>query len=140
MAKVQGLFVGYRKFAVDRDWLRQQEEQRYRDRQRQFDEWSRKWVTVTRLKETRLWTDGAIRRWLGEPQQQGKYKVFPVEAVLAAEKLNEFRLWLKPRLEKKRAQHHHFLQFHFCKSRNNGSSGRIQGFGIWSEIKRHFSV
>ncbi len=46
MAKVQGLFVGYRKFAVDRDWLRQQEEQRYRDRQRQFDEWSRKWVTV----------------------------------------------------------------------------------------------
>lgn len=40
MAKVQGLFVGYRKFAVDRDWLRQQEEQRYRDRQRQFDEWS----------------------------------------------------------------------------------------------------
>ena len=61
-----------------------------------------------RLKETRLWTDGAIRRWLGEPQQQGKYKVFPVEAVLAAEKLNEFRLWLKPRLEKKRAQHHHF--------------------------------
>ncbi|MGT5325547.1 hypothetical protein ACRWHP_27430 [Escherichia coli] len=55
MAKVQGLFVGYRKFAVDREWLRQQEEQRYRDRQRQFDEWSRKWVTVTRLKETRLW-------------------------------------------------------------------------------------
>lgn len=50
MAKVQGLFVGYRKFAVDREWLRQQEEQRYRDRQRQFDEWSRKWVTVTRLK------------------------------------------------------------------------------------------
>ncbi len=45
----------------------------------------------------------------GEPQQQGKYKVFPVEAVLAAEKLNEFQLWLKPRLEKKRAQHHHFL-------------------------------
>ncbi|EKB8094064.1 hypothetical protein OPM35_004916, partial [Salmonella enterica] len=41
MAKVQGLFVGYRKFAVDREWLRQQEEQRYRDRQRQFDEWSR---------------------------------------------------------------------------------------------------
>ncbi|EPD0135438.1 hypothetical protein ACR4TH_004557 [Enterobacter hormaechei] len=109
MAKVQGLFAGYRKFAVDREWLRQQEEQRYRDRQRQFDEWSRKWVTVTRLKETRLWTDGAIRRWLGEPQQQGKYKVFPVEAVLAAEKLNEFQLWLKPRLEKKRAQHHHFL-------------------------------
>lgn len=109
MAKAQGLFVGYRKFAVDREWLRQQEEQRYRDRQRQFDEWSRKWVTVTRLKETRLWTDGAIRRWLGEPQQQGKYKVFPVEAVLAAEKLNEFQLWLKPRLEKKRAQHHHFL-------------------------------
>ena len=68
MAKVQGLFVGYRKFAVDREWLR-----------------------------------------LGEPQQQGKYKVFPVEAVLAAEKLNEFQLWLKPRLEKKRAQHHHFL-------------------------------
>lgn len=34
MVKVQGLFVGYRKFAVDRDWLRQQEEQRYRDRQR----------------------------------------------------------------------------------------------------------
>ncbi len=30
MAKVQGLFVGYRKFAVDREWLRQQEEQRYR--------------------------------------------------------------------------------------------------------------
>ncbi len=33
MAKVQGLFVGYQKFAVDREWLRQQEEQRYRDRQ-----------------------------------------------------------------------------------------------------------
>ncbi|EHO3259841.1 hypothetical protein KK641_004694 [Salmonella enterica subsp. enterica serovar Mbandaka] len=55
MAKVQGLFVGYRKFAVDRQWLRQQEEQRYRDRQRQFDEWSRKWVTVTRLKEGSAW-------------------------------------------------------------------------------------
>ena len=46
MAKVQGLFVGYRKFAVDREWLRQQEEQRYRDRQRQFDEWSRKWALL----------------------------------------------------------------------------------------------
>lgn len=79
MAKVQGLFVGYRKFAVDRDWLRQQEEQRYRDRQRQFDEWSRKWVTVTRLKETRLWTDGAIRRWLGELSSRVNIKFSPLK-------------------------------------------------------------
>lgn len=95
-AKVHGLFVGHRKFAVDRDWLRQQEEQRYRDRQRQFDEWSRKGVTVTRFKETRLWTDGAIRRWLGEPQKQGKYKVFPLKLFWLRRNKQSFRNGLNP--------------------------------------------
>jgi hypothetical protein len=102
MGKVQGIFVGHRKFAVDSDWKKREEERRYQQRCQKFDAWSEKWITVYRLKYYRLWTDAAIRRWLGEPQQQGKYKVFSVEAVRIAETRPDFQAWLQPRIDKKR--------------------------------------
>ncbi|EPO5351588.1 hypothetical protein SK92_05514 [Klebsiella oxytoca] len=102
MGKVQGIFVGHRKFAVDSDWKRREEERRYQLRCQKFDAWSEKWITVYRLKNSRLWTDAAIRRWLGVPQQQGKYKVFSVEAVRIAETRPDFQAWLQTRIDKKR--------------------------------------
>ncbi|EPR7685089.1 hypothetical protein V2G91_005748 [Klebsiella pneumoniae] len=102
MGKVQGIFVGHQKFAVDSDWKKREEERRYQQRCQKFDAWSEKWITVYRLKYYRLWTDAAIRRWLGEPQQQGKYKVFSVEAVRIAETRPDFQAWLQPRIDKKR--------------------------------------
>lgn len=103
-----GLFVGHKQFVVDSDWLKHKDEQRYQARQRQFAEWSKKYITITRLKSDRLWTDGAIRKWLGEPQQQDKYKVFLVDDVKKAERRKEYKEWLAPRLEKKLAANPHF--------------------------------
>lgn len=103
MRRPVGLFVGYRKFAVDPDWRRRQEKQREQERCRRFEQWSKIWITVTRLKTTRLWTEWAIAQWLGAPIQQGKYKVFKVEAVKTAERKKAFKEWRQPRLEKKRA-------------------------------------
>lgn len=103
MRRPLGLFVGYRKFAVDPEWRRQQAQRREDERRRRFEQWSKTWITVTRLKTDRLWTDGAIAQWLGAPIQQGNYKVFRVEAVKAAERKKAFKDWHGPRLEKKRA-------------------------------------
>lgn len=109
MRKTPGTFVGHRKFSVDRNWLRDQEKQRSQQRRQQFEEWSEKWITVTRLRQTRLWTDGTIKRWLGQPEQLGKYKVFSVDTVKKAENLKEFQEWRQPRLNKKRA---HINNYH----------------------------
>lgn len=103
-----GHFIGYRQFVVDKDWLKLKEEQRYQERQRQFSEWSKRWITHTRLKTDRLWTDAAIKKWLGEPQKQKKYKVFSVSDVRKAEDKAVFKEWLAPRLEKKLASNPHF--------------------------------
>ncbi|MDX5628402.1 MULTISPECIES: hypothetical protein [unclassified Brenneria] len=99
MSSMPGHFVGYRKFAVDRDWLKRQELWRDQERRRRFEQW----ITVTRLKSTRLWTEWAIKQWLGQPQRQGKYNVFSVEDVKAAERKKAFKDWRLPRLEKKRS-------------------------------------
>lgn len=96
-----GRFVGHRQFVVDKEWLRYKDEQRYQERQRRFAEWSKKWITVTRLKTDRLWTDGAITKWLGKPKKIEKYNVFAVEDVRNVERRKEFKEWLAPRLEKK---------------------------------------
>ncbi|PHM59515.1 hypothetical protein [Xenorhabdus ishibashii] len=101
MSKVPGDFIGYSKFVVDSDWLRDQKELRYQKRLRQFEQWSKKWITVTRLKTDRLWTDWAIRQWLGKPKKQGKYNVFSVEDVKVAERKKAFKEWRQPRLDKK---------------------------------------
>ncbi|WP_154923599.1 hypothetical protein [Klebsiella grimontii] len=102
MGKVQGIFVGHRKFAADSDCKRREEERRYQLRCQRFDAWSEKWITVYRLKNSCLWTDAAIRRWLGSPQQQGKYKVFSVEVVRMAETRPDFQAWRQARIDKKR--------------------------------------
>ncbi|BBL92239.1 MULTISPECIES: hypothetical protein [Vibrio] len=103
-----GRFVGYRKFVVDQEWLAMKREQRELERQRQFQQWSQEWITVYRLKKERLWTSGAIKRFLGEPIQQGKYKVFKVEQVRKSERKKAFIQWLAPRLEKKQLDNPYF--------------------------------
>jgi hypothetical protein len=100
MSKVPGLFVGYRRYAVDRVWIRRNQDRRAQKRQQEFAAWSEQWITVYRLKTYRLWTDAAIRRWLGVPEQQGKYKVFPAKMVLEAEKRPDFQEWRQPRIQK----------------------------------------
>jgi hypothetical protein len=94
-----GRFVGYCKFAVDQQWLT---EKRERQDEVNRTDWHSKWVTVWRLKHDRLWTDGAIKKWLGEPITQGKYKVFSVDEISLAERKKSFKAWLTPRLEKKK--------------------------------------
>ncbi|MGY1355792.1 hypothetical protein ACW7AM_16725 [Klebsiella pneumoniae] len=89
--KIQGIFIGNRKFAVDSDWKRRGEERYYQLRCQKFDAWSEKWITVYQLKNSRLWTDTAIRRWPGVPLQQGKHKVLSVEAVRMAETRPDFQ-------------------------------------------------
>ncbi|HFE3442994.1 TPA: hypothetical protein ACF3I9_004461 [Klebsiella aerogenes] len=101
MAKVHGYFIGYRQFAIDSNWLREQRDKRDSERQRKFAEWSKKWITVYRLKSDRLWTDGAIKKWLGKPQKRGEYNVFAVEDVKRAESNPEFIKWREPRIDKK---------------------------------------
>ncbi|MGQ3665370.1 hypothetical protein [Citrobacter braakii] len=108
MGKVQGYFIGYRQFAVDRNWLREQEEARYQERQRKFEQWSKEWITVTRLKTDRLWTDWAIKKWLGKPKKRGEYNVFPVADVKAVENKKEFKDWHDPRIKKKLSTHQYF--------------------------------
>ncbi|KMJ46691.1 MULTISPECIES: hypothetical protein [Xenorhabdus] len=103
MGKVPGYFVGYRKFVVDPDWLRDMRERNCQKRLERFKQWSKTWITVTRLKETRLWTDWAIRQWLGQPKKQGKYKVFAVADVKVAERKKDFKEWHQKRLEKKQS-------------------------------------
>ena len=101
MGKVQGIFVGHLKFAADSDWKKREEERRYQLRCQKFDAWPEKRITVYRLKNSRLWTDAAIRRWLGVPLQQDKYKVFFVDAVRMAETCPDFRAWRQARIDKK---------------------------------------
>ncbi|MBL2417158.1 hypothetical protein ELJ38_30945, partial [Klebsiella pneumoniae] len=57
-------------------------------------------ITVYQLKNSRLWTDTAIRRWPGVPLQQGKYKVLSVEAVRMAETRPDFQAKLQTRIDK----------------------------------------
>lgn len=111
-----GHFVGYRKFVVDKDWLERQREARAEQRDRDFKEWSKKWITITRLKQSRLWTDGAINKWLGEPTKMDKYKVFSVSDVRKAESKKDFKLWLAPRLSRKIEKEEEFgLEFEIPK-------------------------
>ncbi|MDF5600799.1 hypothetical protein P3746_20495 [Vibrio parahaemolyticus] len=108
MPKPIGHFVGYKSFAVDPNWVKTQKKIRELKEQKRFAEWSKKWITVTRLKKERLWTDGAIERFLGKPKKQGKYKVFAVDDVRRAERRKAFKEWLLPRIEKKLATDEYF--------------------------------
>ena len=100
MGKVQEILIGHRTFAVDIDWKRWEEERCNQLRCQKFDAWSEKWITVYQLKNSRLWTDTAIRRWPGVPLQQGKYKVLSVEAVRMAETRPDFQAKLQTRIDK----------------------------------------
>ena len=93
-----GHFVGYRQFAVDHKWLAEKRELKAAIERAA---WHSKWITVWRLKTDRLWTDWAICQWLGKPASQGKYKVFAVVDVKAAERKKTFKEWHTPRLERK---------------------------------------
>ncbi|CCN40037.1 conserved hypothetical protein [Vibrio nigripulchritudo FTn2] len=50
----------------------------------------------------------AMKRFFGEPIQQGKYKVFKVEQVRKSERKKAFVQWLAPRLEKKQLDNPYF--------------------------------
>lgn len=70
-------------------------------RERRQEEFNTTWITGWRLKEFRLWTDGAIKKWLGEPTNINGYKMFQVATVKEVEATPEFQTWLRPRLERK---------------------------------------
>jgi len=108
MPKPRGRFIGHKQFAVDPNWVKSQQEIRAIKERKRFVEWSKNWITVTRLKTDRLWTDSAIKKWLGEPKNQAKYKVFAVDDVRKAERKKAFKEWLAPRLDKKLATNPHF--------------------------------
>jgi hypothetical protein len=59
------------------------------------------WITGWRLKKNRLWTDGAIKSWLGKPTNFDGYKMYPLDKVVKIECTKEFQAWFKPRLVKK---------------------------------------
>ncbi len=103
MVRPRGSFVGHKTFAVDSEWIRDQQKIRDIKKHKRFAEWSKKWITVTRLKKDRLWTDSAIEKFLGKPRKQHQYKVFAVEDVRKAERKKAFKNWFAPRLEKRLA-------------------------------------
>lgn len=108
MVKPRGTFVGNKKFAVDPNWIKDQRKYREFKEQERFKKWSQNWITVSRLKKDRLWTDAAIKQFLGKPKKQGKYRVFSVEEVEKAERKRAFCDWLAPRLERKLIAYPHF--------------------------------
>lgn len=50
MPKPRGHFVGHKQFAVDPNWIKMQQDIRAIKERKRFVEWSKNWITVTRLK------------------------------------------------------------------------------------------
>jgi hypothetical protein len=100
--------VELKQIVIDPALFMAKQERRLQQQHRKFKRWSEEWITVARLKSDRLWTSSAIRKYLGEPETQGKYKVFSVDDVKRAEKEAAFREWLQPRIEKCLSTNPHF--------------------------------
>lgn len=98
-----GHFVGYRKYVFTSEEKRQFRERIEREKQDARSAFMKKWITVTRLKQDRNWTDKAISDFLGKPKisrdnRGNQYKIFAVEAVREAEKTKAFRDWMAKRV------------------------------------------
>ncbi|GIC77165.1 hypothetical protein [Moritella sp. F3] len=94
-------WIGYKQLVYSTKEKQDFSELRQKQREIARFKWLADWQTVWRLKNERLWTDGAIKRFLGKAKTDGKYKFYAVEKVIEAEQHQDFQKWLAPRLEKK---------------------------------------
>lgn len=88
--------------AERRQYGEQMREQRSKD-------WHSTWITKTRLKQERNWTDKAIADFLPKPQTAGKGRRGPIKAyrrglVLEVEKTEAFKEWMEKRVQKQKAK------------------------------------
>jgi cytochrome c2 len=93
-----GQWIGYGKFVFSSS-----EKAAFAERQRRI--WNSKWITISRLKAERWWTDKMIRDFLGKPKKIEKYKVFSISTVRDAESRKDFIAIMRVRIEKKRVKH-----------------------------------
>ncbi len=97
-------FVGHRKIAFTA-----QEQEQYRHRkQAEYDDAVSKdlqnWITPTRLKSERNWTDGAIKQFLSRHKPRvssskyGTKSEYRMRSILAVEAKPEFVEWMEKRV------------------------------------------
>lgn len=60
------------------------------------DEWHEEWISKSGLK-ARLWTDKAIREFLGAPLNVGPIKAWKQNTVKKVESTPAFKIWLEQR-------------------------------------------
>jgi hypothetical protein len=64
----------------------------------------RTWITATQLKQSRNWTDLAIKNFLPSPKIREGYKVYSLIDVRKAEQTDGFKVWMEKRLIKQAAK------------------------------------
>jgi hypothetical protein len=98
-----GYWIGYGKYVFSTE-----EKQSFKEMKEQ--QWHSTFITVWRLKNQRFWTDKMIKTFLGEPQRQGKYKVFKVEKVRVIEEEKDFINIMVKRIEKLKSKDEFFIE------------------------------
>ncbi|MDF4421881.1 hypothetical protein P3447_09660 [Vibrio parahaemolyticus] len=78
-------------------------------REQRRNEWHSTWITKTRLKQEKNWTDKAIADFLPEPETAGQGRRGPIKAyrrelVFKVEKTKAFKEWMEKRVQTQSAR------------------------------------
>lgn len=99
-----GRFIGKGQYVYS-----QQEKNHYREMK--VSKWKKKYITITSLKNDRLWTNKMIDDYLGKPIESNGYKYYTLKKVLKVEAKEEVRIKLDTRLIKRlKRNHEYFLE------------------------------
>lgn len=96
-----GRFIGKGKYVYS-----QQEKKDYQ--QMMVSKWKEKYITITSLKNDRLWTTKMIDDFLGKPLRNNGYKYFLLEKVLKVEAKEVVKKKLNTRLMKRLKRNHEY--------------------------------
>ncbi|MBB1507982.1 hypothetical protein H5203_21295 [Pseudoalteromonas sp. SG41-1] len=99
--KTMGRFIGKGKYVYS-----QQEKKDYQ--QMMVSKWKEKYITITSLKNDRLWTTKMIDDFLGKPLRNNGYKYFLLEKVLKVEAKEVVKKKLNTRLMKRLKRNHEY--------------------------------
>ena len=98
-----GRFIGKGKYVFST-----QEKKDYQ--QMMVSNWKEKYITITSLKNNRLWTNKMIDDFLGKPIENNGYKYFLLEKVLKQENKEDVRKKLNKRVLKKLKQNYEYYK------------------------------
>lgn len=96
-----GRFIGKGQYVYS-----QQEKSDYREMK--VSKWKEKYITITALKNDRLWTNKMIDEYLGKPLRNNGYKYYTLEKVLKVEAKEDVRKKLDTRLMKRLKKNHEY--------------------------------